>query len=259
MSVSKLVSLTLFSTLMSSVAFGAAAPARGAAAPAAPPPAAAQPTAPEPAAPPGGAVAPGTAPANQFSINQPVGDWAVRCALTTVRSPAPCDMIQITVNQDTKQRVMSISFAYVPSRDAFAMQAVVPTGVALTRGMTLAAGNVALQGVRYNRCERDGCYIETLVDAPTVNALTSVGESTSVTVTGYGQFNEFKLPVSLKGFPEALDRMRGLARDRATPLPAGTPTPPPISATPYTPPPAAAAGTAPAAAPAAAPPAATTP
>ena len=251
MSVSRLVSLALLSSLMASATVAAPAPARGAAAPA---PAAAPPAAP-PAAAPAGAPAAAALPAGapgappQFSVNQPVGDWAVRCALTTVRSPAPCDMIQITVNQDSKQRVMSISFAYVPSRDAYAMQAVVPTGVALARGMTLAAGaDRALQGVRYNRCERDGCYVEALVDAPTLAAIGSAGEATSVTVTGYGQFNEFKLPVSLKGFTEALDRMRGLARDRAVAIPAGTPTPPPIGATPIAQDPAAAAPAAPAAA-----------
>lgn len=251
MSVSRFVSAALLSGLMASQAFAAAAPARGAAAPA-PAPAPAQP-APDAAPPPPGQ--PG-APPNQFSVNQPVGDWAVRCALATVKSPAPCDMIQITVNQDSKQRVMSISFAYVPSRDAYAMQAVVPTGVALARGMTLAIGaDRGLNGVRYNRCERDGCYVETLVDAASVAALGNVGASTSVTVTGYGQFNEFKLPVSLKGFPEALDRMKGLARERAVPLPAGAPTPAAIGATPNPPPTAApaAAGRAAPAAPAPAP------
>ena len=247
----KIASLGLLSGFVAAAAasygaLAAPAPARGAAAPAAAAPATpAAPAADPNAAPAPAPGTPGAPPA--FSINQPVGDWAVRCALTTVRSPAPCDMIQITVNQDTKQRVMSISFAYVPSRDAYALQAVVPTGVALARGMTLAAGSVALQGVRYNRCERDGCYVETLVDAPTLAALGNAGESTAVTVTGYGQFNEFKLPVSLKGFPEALDRMKGLARDRAIALPAGTPTPPPISATPIAPAAAAPAAAAPAA------------
>src|SRR5215470_17289380 len=80
--------------------------ASAAPAPAVPPPAAAP-----SAAPPADPNAP---PAPQFSINEPLGDWAVRCALTTVKSPAPCDVIQLTVNQDTKQRIMSFSLAFVP-------------------------------------------------------------------------------------------------------------------------------------------------
>ena len=207
-------------------------------------------------APPQGAGDTGTAAnpaAQQFSVNTPIGDWAVRCAQTTVKSPAPCDVIQLTVNQDTKARIMSFSLAYVPSRDTFAMQVIVPTGVALQRGMTLALGEQALNGVKFTRCERDGCYVEALVDAATVNALSAVGASTNVTVIGYGQTNEVNLPISLNGFTDAMTRMRTLARERAVPIPADQPTPQPLTPTAALAAPAAAAapaGPAPAVAPA---------
>jgi invasion protein IalB len=61
-------------------------------------------------------------PAQQFSINQSVGDWVVRCVQTTIKSPAPCEVMQTTVNKDTKQRISSFSIAYVPSRDSYAMK-----------------------------------------------------------------------------------------------------------------------------------------
>ena len=176
----------------------------------APPPAPAAAPAPEAAAP-------------QFSVNQPFGDWAVRCALETVKSPAPCDVIQLTVNQDSKQRIMSFSLAFVPSRDSYALQIVVPTGVALARGLSMANGDHSLNQVKYNRCERDGCYVELLLDAPTVATMQASGgdgKSTNVTIVSYGQFNTLNLPVSLKGFPEAVDRMKTLARQRAIALPA---------------------------------------
>jgi len=203
----------------------------------------------------------GTAPnpaAQQFSVNTPVGDWAVRCAQTTVKSPAPCDVIQLTVNQDSKARIMSFSLAYLPSRDTYAMQVIVPTGVALTRGMIVSAGNVALQGVKFTRCERDGCYVEALVDGAAVNALSAAGATTSVTVVGYGQSNEVNLPVSLNGLADALNRMRTLARERAIPIPADQPTPQALTVTAYTPapvvaPPVPAGAPAPKAAPAPAP------
>jgi invasion protein IalB len=190
------------------------------------------------AAPVQGAGDAGTPPnpaAQQFSVNTPIGDWAVRCAQTTVKSPAPCDVIQLTVNQDSKARVMSFSLAYLPSRDTYAMQVIVPTGVALTRGMIVSAGTVALQGVKFTRCERDGCYSEALIDAAAVNALSAAGATTSVTVVGYGQSNEVNLPVSLNGFADALNRMRTLARERAIPIPMDQPTPPPLTVTAYTP------------------------
>jgi len=175
-----------------------------------------------PAAPPPDAAA-GQAvpPAQQFSINQNVGDWVVRCITTTVKSPAPCEVMQTTVNKDTKQRISSFSIAYVPSRDAYAMQIVVPTGVALTKGLQLGT---AINGAKFNRCERDGCYVEMLIDANAVNALSASGKSTQMKVSSYGpDGKEIPLPVSLTGFPEAMDRMKGLAKDRAIALPANAP------------------------------------
>src|SRR5258706_13480589 len=77
--------------------------------PAAPPAAA-------PPADPAAAAAAATA-AQQFSINQNVGDWVVRCVLTSVKSPPPGEVLQSTGNKDTQQRISSLSIAYVPSRE----------------------------------------------------------------------------------------------------------------------------------------------
>lgn len=161
------------------------------------------------------------AAAQQFSINQSVGDWVVRCVQTAIKSPAPCEVMQTTVNKDTKQRISSFSIAYVPSRDGYAMQVVVPTGVALSKGLQLGT---ALNGVKFNRCERDGCYVEMLIDNNAINALSAAGKSTTIKVSSYGpEGKEIPLPVSLTGFPEAMDRMKGLAKDRAVALPANAP------------------------------------
>ena len=103
------------------------------------------------------------------------------------------------------------------------------TGVALSRGLTLAAGNRSLNGAKFNRCERDGCYVEMLIDNPTVTALGGAGKSTSISVVAYGKTDPFQLPVSLNGFTDALERMKGLSRERAVALPAGTPTPTPVA------------------------------
>jgi invasion protein IalB len=173
--------------------------------------------------------------APQFSVNTRVGDWAVRCSLTTVKSPAPCDVIQQVLNDDTKARVMSFSLAYLPSSDNYIMQVIVPTGVALRRGLIVAAGTVALQGVKFSRCEPDGCYVEAIIDAAAVNALFADGASTRVTAIGYGQTNEINLPLSLEGFSVALGEMRKQARDRAIPIPADQPVPQPLTVTAYAP------------------------
>ena len=197
-------------------------------------PALAQTPTPTPTAPPAAAPAPpdqpgtpGAAPAApQFSINQNVGDWVVRCVLTTVKSPAPCEVLQVTVNKDNKQRLSSLSIAYVPSREAYAMQVVVPTGVALAKGLQLGSSP---NGMKFTRCERDGCYVESVIDNTVVNTLSKEGKATTIAVVAYGKTDQIKFPVSLNGFPEAMDRMKSYAKDRAVALP-----PPPAAAAPAT-------------------------
>ena len=202
---------------------------------------------PAPAAPPSADpnAAAAAAAAQQFSINQNVGDWVVRCVLTSVKSPAPCEVLQSTVNKDNQQRISSLSIAYVPSRETYAMQIVVPTGVALAKGLTLAP---PLNAVKFTRCERDGCYVEMLIDNAAITSLAGAGKGATIGVVGYGRANEIKLPVSLTGFPEAMDRMKSLARERAVALPNNAPVLPsaaPAAAAPVPP-----AATAPARAPA---------
>jgi invasion protein IalB len=196
-------------------------------------PALAQTPTPTPAAPPAAALAPTDQPgapaapaAPQFSINQNVGDWVVRCVLTTVKSPAPCEVLQVTVNKDNKQRLSSLSIAYVPSREAYAMQVVVPTGVALAKGLQLGSSP---NGMKFTRCERDGCYVESVIDNAVVNTLSKEGKATTIAVVAYGKTDQIKFPVSLNGFPEAMDRMKSYAKDRAVALP---PPPAPAAAAP---------------------------
>jgi hypothetical protein len=78
--------------------------------------------------------------------------------------------------------------------------------------------------VKFNRCERDGCYVEMLIDTNAITALSAAGKTTTIKVSSYGpEGKEIPLPVSLTGFPEAMDRMKGLAKDRAVALPANAP------------------------------------
>jgi invasion protein IalB len=165
------------------------------------------------------AAAPAPAAAAQRDPNAPVltethQDWTLRCF--NVRGPAPCDMQQMAANRQ-RQRVLSVSLAYIPQNDRYALQVVVPLGIAIAKGMTLNAGDKTLRGVRFNRCSRDGCFVELIVDAATVDALSKVGAQTLIIVFPYGQTKDVKLPLSLKGFVPALARLKVVARERHVP------------------------------------------
>ncbi len=140
----------------------------------------------------------------------------VRCVLATIKSPAPCEVLQVTVNKDNKQRLSSFSIAYVPSRDAYAMQVVVPTGVALAKGLLIGASP---NSMKFTRCERDGCYVEAVIDNAVIGTLAKAGKATTLAVVAYGKTDQIKFPVSLTGFNEAMDRMKTYSKERAVALP----------------------------------------
>jgi invasion protein IalB len=202
----------------------AAAPAAPAAAAPAAPAAAPAPARPAPAAP---ARAAAPAPAQQanpqdLTVNEMVGDWTIRCF--RVQAIAPCDMLQVALQQNIQpaRRVLLVSIAYVPRNDAYVMQIVVPLGVAVPKGLNLAAGTASLNGMKFNRCERDGCYVEGPVPAATIQALAAAGAKSSVTITAYQENRTATLPVSLTGFADALNRLRMHARDKAVNVPGQT-------------------------------------
>jgi invasion protein IalB len=183
--------------------------------------------------------APAAAPVdpNAPVLTEAFEDWTLRCF--NVRGPAPCDILQVAVNKQNQQRVLSVSTAYVPERNAFAMQIAVPLGVALAKGMTLNAGDRTIKGAHYNRCNREGCYVEIIVDNETIAALSKLGASTMIVVYPYGRNTDAKLPLSLKGFPAAIARLKVVATQRAvrtTAAPGTAPAPATPAPAPATPP-----------------------
>ncbi len=140
-------------------------------------------------------------------------DWSVRCF--DVESQAPCDILQIGTNAETQQRVSLTSIAYIPWTQSYAAQIIVPLGVALSRGLTLQAGDASLTGIKFNRCEVDGCYVEIAFPQATIEALSTLTENTLVTVYAYGQGDTLEMPFSVNGFAEAIEHMVEEAENRA--------------------------------------------
>ena len=166
------------------------------------------------------APAPGLAPAAQqpavdsnMTVNELHDNWSVRCF--NVESQAPCDILQVGTNAETQQRVSLVSIAYLPATQSYATQIITPLGVALTRGLSLEAGEGSLVGLKFNRCERDGCYVEIALPQATVDAIRLLTEDTLITVFAYGQGEVLELPFSVSGFSEAMDHMMAEAETRA--------------------------------------------
>src|SRR6185503_9147576 len=82
-----------------------------------------------------------------------VEDWIVRCF--PIQSPSPCDMFQEQDAQQTRQRVLSISIAFVPSLDRHALQVSVPLDISIPKGLTLKSDSYTSPVLKYRRCDRN--------------------------------------------------------------------------------------------------------
>jgi invasion protein IalB len=162
----------------------------------------------------GGAMAQEAAPANPGRPDvKPVGDWFVRCF--PIESPSPCDMFQQLDSQTTKQRVLSVSLAYVPSLDRHALQILVPLEISIPKGVTLQAGTFTSPVLKYRRCDRNGCYVEMPVENSFVESLSRAnGAEGKINITA-DNGKSYALNFFLKGFTAAHDEMVSQARAKA--------------------------------------------
>ena len=141
-----------------------------------------------------------------------VEDWIVRCF--PIQSPSPCDMFQEQDQQQTRQRVLSLSIAYVPSLDRHAIQVSVPLDISIPKGVTIQAEGYTSPVLKYRRCDRNGCYVEQAVDNALVEGLAKSGGSGKVNIFA-DNGKSYALNFSLKGFTAAHDDMVAQAKAKA--------------------------------------------
>ena len=164
------------------------------------------------AAPAKGASAPagGGAPSEEH-----IGDWTVAC--TTDPSPNPCEMSQGVARKDTGQRLLNISFVYLPSRDQNFIVLLVPLGVSIPDGLVLKTDAFTSPKLPYHMCNNNGCMATLPIDKQTLQTLGTTGNA-SVKIADSSRPYELKL--SLNGFARAEDRLVELAKAKAVNPPA---------------------------------------
>ena len=123
-------------------------------------------------------------------------------------------MLQELDDQRTRQRVVSLSFAYVPSLDRHALQITVPLEVSIPKGLTIQTDTYTSQVLKYRRCDRNGCYVEMAVDNGLIESLARSGADAKVNIAA-DNGKTYGLKFSLKGFASAHDDMVGQAKAKA--------------------------------------------
>ena len=143
-----------------------------------------------------------------------VGDWQVRCF--PVNNPNPCDVYQELDNQSTRQRVLSLSLAYMPSADRHLMQISAPLEVAIQKGLTIQTDSFTSPVLKYRMCSREGCFVQFAPDSAMIEALTKSGPEAKINIVG-DNGKTYSIRFSLKGFAAAHDDMVSQARVKAKP------------------------------------------
>ena len=105
-----------------------------------------------------------------------------RCAASRSRAPVPATCSRSRIIRRPRQRVLSISIAYVPSMDKHAIQISVPLDISIPKGLTLQTDTYTSPVLKYRRCDRNGCYVEMAVDNALVEGLAKSGDKGKVNI-----------------------------------------------------------------------------
>jgi invasion protein IalB len=130
-------------------------------------------------------------------------DWVVRCP--TAPKAMPCDAVQLLLEPESKQRVLSVSVAYDGAKKSHVVRIVLPLGVWLPSGVTIVAGETKIEKVVVRRCEPFGCVVEGLLDPALRESMRKGGEA-KIVVFDQAQ-KPLDLKFSLKGYAGAEDHM----------------------------------------------------
>jgi len=158
------------------------------------------------------ALAAAPAPPGQPTVVRESGDWVARCF--PVATASPCDMFQELADRETKQKVLGISIAFIPSSGRYAIQISVPLGVALANGAVVSMGSYNSPAMKFRRCDRGGCYVETLLDATILDKMAASGNEGVIKIVANND-KPFPIKFSLNGFSGAREAMMEAARQKA--------------------------------------------
>ena len=161
----------------------------------------------------GQALAKGAAllPGGAQNLREGYGDWVVSCDIRTENnvSRKVCGLSQEQTNTQSHQRVLLLQLQ--PKGSTAEGTLVLPFGPDLSKGISLQIDSGAVfASLPFWTCLPGGCLVRLNFDAKSVAALRA-GTSLKVNMFPVGQ-HEMSLSVSLKGFPNALDRTIALLK-----------------------------------------------
>lgn len=137
-----------------------------------------------------------------------IQDWMVRCGRPEGQEQEVCEMQQQQVDSDDRT-VMAVAVGRVPGTSDVGLLILLPLGILLPAGVTMQIDGGAEIPLQVERCERQGCRIEHLVETELLNRLKAGTKATVYfeAVDPQGKRQRLGVPISLLGFTAALNEV----------------------------------------------------
>jgi invasion protein IalB len=149
-----------------------------------------------------------SAPAEQTISERQFQDWMVRCGRRDEQGAEFCEMHQQRIDSE-ERTIMLVAVGQVPGTSDLGLLIILPLGILLPAGVTLQVDDGAEVPLQVDRCERQGCRIEMLLEPELMNRLKS-GREAKVFFEAHdpqGERQRLGVPISLLGFTAALNEI----------------------------------------------------
>ena len=155
-----------------------------------------------------GAQAQATLPGGASSLQETYGDWTVNC----VQREGPKCLLTQQHNQQNGQRVLAIEIVAVNGGKTATGTLVLPFGLELGAGVTLQVDEKPAEApLRFSTCLPAGCVVPVSFEGASLAALRS-GGTLKTASKAVNTDQVVALPISLKGFSAAFDRVATLTK-----------------------------------------------
>jgi invasion protein IalB len=135
-------------------------------------------------------------------------DWTVRCGRQSEQGPQVCEMQQQQTDNEGRT-VMAVAVGQVPQTPDLGLLIMLPLGILLPAGVSLQIDGGAEAPLQVDRCERQGCRVEMLLEPDLLNRLKAGSKATVFfeAIDPQGERQRLGVPISLLGFTAALDEV----------------------------------------------------
>ena len=150
----------------------------------------------------------GAAPPDVEMTERRFEDWMVRCGRPRGQEAEVCEMQQQQIDNEDRT-VMAVAVGQVPGSSDVGLLVLLPLGILLPAGVTMQIDSGAAIPLEVERCERQGCRIERLIEPDLLSRL-KAGTKATVFFEAFdpqGKRQRLGVPISLLGFTAALNEV----------------------------------------------------